>query len=381
MQNVLKSGVKGMIFMFDCIYMPVKCVCGKDCVVQGADMLVPYGKSCLIVTGKNSAKKSGALDDAVNALEKCGISYGVFDGIGENPLISACHSAGEAARKINADFIFGIGGGSVLDASKAIAIYASNPELSPIDIYKREYNKAPLPVVLAGTTAGTGSEVTAVAVLTNDETGIKKSISGPDCYASLAFCDYSYTATMPYKTTVSTALDAFAHAVEGYFTPKCNGVIELFAKKCIPELYRCLKELSQSDKVNSELREPLYYSSVYAGLVINTCGTAFPHPLGYVLTENYGVPHGMACAAFFAPYIDRCAKFAPEKFNAFCEMTEDIDEVKAVIASLTDTGGVHIGEENAKKYALRWQSVIPRNFTASPGGLTQKEAENILSVI
>lgn len=367
--------------MTDLIYMPVKCAWGNNCVNENSDMLVPLGKSCLIVTGKSSAKLSGALGDAINALEKQSISYEIFDEISENPLISACRRAGEAARKSGAEFILGIGGGSVLDGSKAIAIYVSNPDLAPIDIYKREYKNPALPVALIGTTAGTGSEVTAVAVLTNDETGIKKSISGPDCYAAVAFCDPKYTSSMSYKTTVSTALDAFAHAVEGFFTPKCNGVLRLFAEKCIPELYRCLEALSETDEVSPDLRAPLYYSSIYAGLVINTCGTAFPHPLGYVLTENYGVPHGMACAAFFAPYIDRCAEFSPEKFNDFCRMTDDIEKVKSVIASLTDLSGVHIGEENAKKYALRWQSVIPRNFTASPGGLTQEEAADILSLI
>lgn len=366
--------------MTNSIYMPTKCVWGNNSVANNSALLSELGKRCLIVTGKSGARLSGALDDAVKALEKENIYYEIFDEIGENPLVSACHKAGAAANKMKADFILGIGGGSVLDGSKAIAIYASNPELLPLDIYKREYSNPALPVALIGTTAGTGSEVTAVAVLTNDETGIKKSISGPDCYAKISFCDPKYTMSMSYKTTVSTALDAFAHAIEGFFTPKCSGVLRLFAEKCIPELYRCLKALSQADTVDPALREPLYYASIYAGLVINTCGTAFPHPLGYVLTENYGIPHGMACAAFFAPYIDRCAKFAPEKFTDFIKMTENIDEVKAVIASLTDLGGVKIGEK-AEKYALRWQSVIPRNFTASPGGLTQEEAAEILALV
>ncbi|MBQ2842032.1 MAG: iron-containing alcohol dehydrogenase [Clostridia bacterium] len=362
------------------IYMPVKCFWGKNCVIENADSLA-IGKSCLIVTGKSSAKLSGALNDAVSALKKRNISYGIFDEIGENPLISVCHKAGEAARKINADFILGIGGGSVLDASKAIAIYAANPDLTPIDIYKRDYSCKPFPVALIGTTAGTGSEVTAVAVLTNDETGIKKSISGPDCYAAISFCDPKYTHSMSYKTTVSTALDAFAHAVEGFFTAKCNGVLRLFAEKCIPELYSCLEILSKTDKVPEEIRENLYYASIYAGLVINTCGTAFPHPLGYVLTENYGIPHGTACAAFFEPFIDRCAEFAPQKFADFCRMTDEINNVKITVASLTDLGETVIDKECAEKYALRWQSVIPRNFTASPGGLTIEEAARFLASI
>lgn len=372
--------MKGMMIMINSVYMPVKCIWGRGCVTENSADLA-LGKCCLIVTGKNGAKASGALDDAINALEKQGVKYEIFDGIGENPLISACRKAGEAARKAKADFIVGIGGGSVLDASKAIAIYASNADLEPIDIYKREYENAPLPVALIGTTAGTGSEVTAVAVLTNDETGVKKSIKGNDCYAKVSFSDPEYTESMSYRTTVSTALDAFAHATEGFFTKRCEGIHKVFAQKCIPALYRGLKALSQAETADCALRDSLCYASIYAGLVINNCGTGFPHPLGYVLTENYGVPHGMACAAFFAPYIDRCAEFAPEKFAEFIEMTADINEVKSVIAALTDLEGVSIGEEKAKKYALRWQSVIPGNFTASPGGLTQEEAAQILALI
>lgn len=361
------------------VYMPVRCLIGENTVTNNSSQLSVLGKNCLIITGRKSAALCGALDNALTALKKENIGYEIFSEIGENPLISACHRAGEAARAANADFILGIGGGSVLDASKAIAIYASNPDLSPIDIYKREYSNVPLPVALIGTTAGTGSEVTAVSVLTNDETGRKKSISGPDCYAKIAFCDPKYTLSMPYSTTVSTALDAFAHAVEGYFTEKCVGVVELFAQKCIPQIYSCLKKLSGKNSVDPSLREPLYYSSLYAGLVINTCGTAFPHPLGYVLTENYGVPHGMACAAFFPAFIERCAEFAPEKAKKFFDMTDEINEVKAVIKSLAKLENVDLTENDAKKYALRWQDAIPRNFTASPGGLTQEEAAGILA--
>ncbi len=367
--------------MINSFYMPVNCITGTGCVGKSIDVFARYGKRCLIVTGKSSAKLSGALDDAVSALEAARIEYAVFDGIGANPLISACHAAGEAARECGADFILGIGGGSVLDASKAIAIYAADPTLSAQDIYKREYNGEPLPVLLIGTTAGTGSEVTAVAVLTNDKTGMKKSISGTDCYAAAAFCDYKYTATVPRGESVSTALDAFAHAVEGFFTDKCNDVVELYAEKCIPLIYGGLKELVRNGDISDALRKRLYEGSIYAGLVINTCGTAFPHPLGYILTENYGVPHGVACAAFFGAFIDRCVRFAPEKAEKFVAMTEDIAKVKDTVAALVCLNGIKISEEEAEKYALRWQDSIPKNFTASPGGLTQEEAARVLASI
>ena len=163
------------------------------------------GSRCLIVTGRNSAKASGALDDCTAALDEHGVPWQVFDGIGQNPLLSSCHAAGTAARDFGADFLIGIGGGSPLDGVKAAAVYAANPELTPPDVYGGWKNPA-LPFALIGTTAGTGSEVTRVSVLTHDGTGRKKSISGPDLYARISLGDpRRYTASLPRRFTISTA--------------------------------------------------------------------------------------------------------------------------------------------------------------------------------
>ena len=361
------------------VYMPVHCIYGKDAVKEKSALLSKLGRKCLIVTGKSGAKKSGALDDATEALKTENIEYVIYDGIGENPLISSCWEAGRKAAEFNADFILGIGGGSAQDASKAIAFYATNPTFAPADIYGKDKGCIPpLPVALIGTTAGTGSEVTAVSVLTNDETGFKKSVKGPDCYARIAYCDPKYTYSLPYNYTVSTALDAFHHAIEGFFTEKCECAERLYAEKAIPMIYKCLKALKDSDSVDISLRDDLYYGSIYAGLVINNCGTAFPHPMGYVLTENYGVPHGTACAAFFEYFIDRCKVYSPLKAKEFFSMTDDEETVKETIKSLVKINGIKIDKELAHKYSERWKDVIPGNFTASPGGLTREEAEQIL---
>ena len=361
------------------VYMPVRCIYGNNAVTGNSGIFSSFGKRCLIVTGRSGAKKSGALDDAVQALKSEGIDYDIFDGITENPLISSCCEAGRRAYEFKADFILGIGGGSAQDASKAIAFYATNPGFAPADIYGKDKGCIPpLPVILIGTTAGTGSEVTAVSVLTNDETGIKKSVKGPDCYAKVSFCDPKYTYSLPYGYTVSTALDAFHHAIEGFFTVKCEGVERIYAEKAIPMIYSCLKKLAETDEVDIKLRDPLYYGSIYAGLVINTCGTGFPHPMGYVLTENYGVPHGTACAAFFTDYIDRCKIYSAEKAEEFFSMTDKEEKVREVITSLIKLDGIRFDAELAHKYSARWETVIPVNFTASPGGLTREEAEQIL---
>ena len=202
--------------------IPVKVVSGKNAVKNNAHLLSALGKRCIIVTGGKSAVLSGALSDVKEALTENNIEFTVYDKIGPNPRLDHCHEAGKLAREFGADFIFGIGGGSPLDAAKAVAVYATNPEFSLTDIYSVTNRKKALPIALVGTTAGTGSEVGRVSVLTNPETGRKGSIAPDDCYPTISFADSTYTETVPYDITVSTALDALAHAIEGYMSIKCQ---------------------------------------------------------------------------------------------------------------------------------------------------------------
>ena len=359
--------------------IPVKVISGENCIKENDSLFAPFGKRCLIVTGKHSAKMSGALDDVIYSLEKNTIEYEIYDGMGENPLLSSCHEAGQKANAFKADFIVGIGGGSALDGAKAAAVYATNPGFSFKDIYAADKRNRALPLILIGTTAGTGSEVGRVAVLTDGETGRKKSIAYDDCNPALTFADYRYTCSMPYSVTVSTALDALAHAVEGYFSPKCGDIPTLFAEKGIGLLWQELKKLDKEKNVpDKKSREHLYYGSLYAGITLAYCGTAFPHPLGYVLTENYGVPHGMACAVFMPALIDRAEQFEIEKLEKLLALTGETKEsFKAVVSSLVNIGDIRMTESEIKAHCSRWESAAPKNFVFSPGGFTKEEAEKL----
>lgn len=365
------------------MYMPVRLVWGDGAVNADPGRFSQLGSRCLIVTGKHSAISSGALGDAQRALETAGVAYTLYDGIGQNPLISSCHEAGAIARETGAQFILGIGGGSPLDAAKAVAAYASNPQLEARDIYKKIFAHAPLPVALIGTTAGTGSEVTAVSVLTDDATGRKKSISGPAFYAALAFADPKYTYSLDYDFTVSTALDAFAHNIEAWFTPKCGGVLKALAAEGFRLLWPSLTQLKNTGEVPGEAtRANLYYGSIYAGMVINNCGTAFPHPVGYILTENCGVPHGKACAAFLPAFLERARRFAPDALTeALSIMGEDFDALLQTLRQLTNLPRFGFSREQAEAYAARWQDEPPLNFKSSPGALTVAEAAGLLAEV
>ena len=359
--------------------IPVKVVSGKNAVKNNAHLLSALGKRCIIVTGGKSAVLSGALSDVKEALTENNIEFTVYDKIGPNPRLDHCHEAGKLAREFGADFIFGIGGGSPLDAAKAVAVYATNPEFSLTDIYSVTNRKKALPIALVGTTAGTGSEVGRVSVLTNPETGRKGSIAPDDCYPTLSFADSTYTETVPYDTTVSTALDALAHAIEGYMSIKCSDIPTLFGEKAIELIWEGLTYLYNEKALpDSALREKLYYGSLYAGVTLAYCGTAFPHPLGYILTENYNVPHGKACTVYMEDFIRRSAEFEKAKTDRILSiMNTDMEEFVKIINELTDVKGITMTEEEIEKYTLRFDS-IPNNFKFTPGSFTKEDAVRVL---
>ena len=353
-------------------YMPVNILGGNNSLQVNKSIFSGLGKRCLIVTGKSSAKKSGALDELFAVFNELNIEYAIFDEITENPLTSSCCDGGKIARDFDADFVVGIGGGSPLDASKAVCVYATNPYIINDDIYTASVDNEPLPLVVIGTTSGTGSEVSGVSVLTR-ENGRKQSISGKNYYAKYAIADAKYTYSVPYRTTVSTALDALAHAIESMFSPRADFLTEQFALISIRMIYPILEKSSISDALpDSTDRDTLYFASLYAGFALNKGGTGFPHGMGYALTEDYNVPHGVACAVFIPQYLDEAEKANPTLFDQVMNaMNSDKKSVKELISQLCDLH-LSIPDEKIQEYVTRWETL--KNFKNSPTDFNNRDA-------
>ena len=349
-------------------YNPTRMIAREGAVQASADALAALGTRCLVVTGHSSAKLSGALDDVTAVLDKAGIPWQVYDKIGQNPLISVCHQGGAAARAFGADFLIGIGGGSPLDAAKAVAVYAANPELDAAGIYTGWQTPA-LPFALVGTTAGTGREVTPYAVLTVDESGQKRSVSGPDLFAAAALGDAKkYTATLSRDFTVSTALDALCHAVESHFSQRADPLSRGFSLPAMELLLPNLEALTTPDVLpDGQGREELYYASILAGLAITQTGTCFCHTMGYVLSEEYGVPHGVACAVFLGEYLAVCEReVEPQVFGDFMDfLGTSMDEITDLVARLVKTELPVLDDGRIEELLDRWHGVS--NMRNTPG--------------
>ncbi len=283
-----------------CFFLPTKVHFGNGALrAHEQDLLL--GRHALIVTGRRSAKASGALTEVSEILTRHGIAFTLFDRITENPPLLTCHEGGDVARACGADFVIAIGGGSPLDAAKAIAAFATNPALAPMEIFQTEKQAPSLPIVTIPTTAGTGSEVNIYSVLSLPDGRVKKTFKSPYSWPKVAFVDPKYAASLPHGTTVSTALDAFAHAMESYLSPKSSVFSEQAALFAAKELYEVLS--AAPAEFTPEMRERLAAAATAGGMAISVTGTGFPHPMGYSLTMLDGIPHGRACAAFAEEYI------------------------------------------------------------------------------
>lgn len=273
---------------------------GSDCIIKNKDEFNKLGKRALIVCGGNSAKVSGALEDVTSILGELGINYGVFNKVINNPSLENVDEGGKAAKIFNADFIVGIGGGSPLDAAKAIAVLAVN-DIEPLKLYTNTFPNRPLPVVAVPTTAGTGSEVTPYSILTRSDMQTKMSFGNEDTFPKIAFLDPKYTKSMTYDTTVDTAVDALSHAVEGYLSKRSMPVSDVLALEAIRLFGECIDALLER-KIDMAIREKLLYMSMLAGMVISHTGTTIVHGMGYSLTYFKDIPHGRANGLLMKEY-------------------------------------------------------------------------------
>ncbi len=279
-------------------YMPTTIYDGEDIVLKSESKFKSLGKKALIVTGKSSAKKSGALDDVVKVLHNCDIEYKIFDEVRENPPIYQNLDGARVGE--GSDFVIAIGGGSPMDTAKGIAILLKHGTDNYVEKLFGKVNYDALPVVAIPTTAGTGSEVTPYAVFTDDEKQTKLSMPRR-VFPIYSFIDVKYFMTAPQNVKISTIVDAFSHAVESYNNVRSTPYSELYALKAI-ELFGKHRELLLEDDICEDVFEDFVRASTFAGIAIAQAGTSLPHALGYPITYHFGVPHGIANGMFMVEY-------------------------------------------------------------------------------
>lgn len=313
--------------------MPTKILFGVDCIRENAEEFSRWGKRALIITGRNSARVSGALADIEYVLAQQQLEWHIFDQIEENPTIEAVEAAGAVARQFAPDLIVAIGGGSPLDASKAIAVLAVN-DISGRQLFDGGFAAPPLPILAVPITAGTGSEVTPYSILTDNARHTKRSFADPSIFPKVAFLDARYTQSLSKTVTINAAIDALSHAVEGYLSRRSTPVSDCLAIEAIRSFGRVKGALH--GELSLTEREALLYVSMLGGAVIAQTATTVVHALGYSLTYFRNIPHGRANGLLLAEYLRFNEATVPEKtrFVLTALGMTSIDELESYLREL-----------------------------------------------
>ena len=284
--------------------IPTKLIQERNAVKKGAHHFKGIGSHALLVTGKHSAVASGAQKDIFDVFDSLKIPYDVFSQVEENPSLDTVERGAYFGLEKGADFIIGIGGGSPLDASKAISLLMGTKESTGKDLYNKDIPMKGLPLIAIPTTCGTGSEVTPYAILSLHEQKTKKGMS-QRLFPNLAFLDPGYLESAPPSLIQYTAIDALGHLLESYINPHAS----LYSKMCTEYgmgLWAKGKERLLTGHFIKEDYEHFLAASSIAGMAISHTGTSLPHAMSYYLTYQKGVPHGKAVGTFLASYVKAC---------------------------------------------------------------------------
>jgi alcohol dehydrogenase class IV len=294
-------------------YMPSKILMGEDCVQTNSEAFLKMGKKALIVTGEHSAKKNGSFDDIIKVLSSNGQTWALFDKIMSNPTIESVYEGAAIARSEQVDFIIAIGGGSPMDAAKAINLLACQ-DIPESELFRGQYTDEILPMVMVPTTAGTGSEVTPFAVLTDNRAQTKKSIASDILFAEIVILDAKYMDNLPKEITINTTIDALSHSIEGMLSLRANPITDSMALESIRRISKCFDSL-KTGELTREQRFELLYASTLAGMVITNSRTTALHALGYPLTYFHNIDHGRANGLLLGEYLKYFGENWPERAN------------------------------------------------------------------
>lgn len=306
--------------------IPTQIYFARNAISNNSDIFGNY-KRAFIVTGKHSGRLSGALDDVIQALTKNQVEYYLFEGIENNPDVVQCHNVGKLARDFKADVIIGIGGGSPLDASKAIAVFAAN-DITCERLFQYGYDNGVLPIIAVPTTSGTGSEVTPWSVMTRHDRQTKLSFGGSLTFPRYAFLDPKYTDALPDRITLDTAMDAFTHCFESIISLKATPITDALNIHALKLFSKCMDAIDRYDF--SSIRDELMLVSMLGGITISQTGTTIMHAMGYPLTYFHGIPHGAANSYVLPVYLNTLREFRSDRLDVA------LDALNMNMAELTE---------------------------------------------
>lgn len=348
-------------------------------------------KKVLLVTDKQLAT-SDVVGSIKELLTTATINFEVYSGIVPNPSIEDVQNGVEFAKKMQADCILAVGGGSPIDTAKAIGIIVTNPEFADVRSLEgvADTKKPCLPILAVPTTAGTAAEVTINYVITDKEKNRKFVCADPHDIPVVSFVDSDLMMGMPKALCAATGMDALTHAVEGLITQGAWEMTDMLHLKAIEIITRSLKD---SVEGNQTAREEMALGQYIAGMGFSNVGLGLVHGMAHPLSAWYDIPHGVACASLLPTVLDFNKDFTGEKYREMAKVmgienaeTLSLSDVREKVVTAIDTLGQAVGiprtisELGVKQEDLEEIAKDAINDVCSPGSPREASLEQVIAL-
>ncbi len=297
----------------------------------GTEAQLLKGKKVMIVTDPGVIR-AGLIESIILPLQSVGIPFLIFDGVEPDPRIEIVLKSVQLAKKEEIDLIIGFGGGSSLDIAKVTSILMTNPgeidQFFGIDLVPN----SGIPMILVPTTAGTGSEVTPIAILSDTKERLKKGIVSPTLFPEVAIVDPKLTLGLPPSVTALTGMDALTHAIEAYYSINATALTDLLALKAMELISKNIR-IAFAYGENLVARSNMMEGSLLAGISFANAGVGAVHAFAYPLGGEFHLAHGLT-NTLMLPYVMRYNILGcPSKFarmaKVFGEKVEGLSELDA----------------------------------------------------
>ncbi|MDM0800802.1 L-threonine dehydrogenase [Clostridium perfringens] len=287
-------------------FMPAISLMGADCLKDAGDQVRELGfKKALIVTDKVLGQ-IGIVKKVTDVLDNKNIEYAIYDETKPNPTVKNVNDGLALLKEKECDFVISLGGGSAHDCAKGIALLATNggeiKDYEGVDKSK----KPQLPMVGINTTAGTGSEMTLFAIITDEERHIKMALVDKHLTPIIAVNDPMLMLAMPKSLTAATGMDALTHAIEAYVSTSATPITDACAEKAIELISNYLVNAVENGQ-DVEARDMMAYAEYLAGMAFNNASLGYVHAMAHQLGGFYNLPHGV-CNAILLPHVQEYNK-------------------------------------------------------------------------
>lgn len=359
-------------------------IVGRGCFDRLGELAAPLGRRALVVTGTTAMRKAGVIDRAQNLLGAAGVGAELFDRIAGEPTAEQVDAGRAACSRAGCDLVIGIGGGSAMDAAKAVAaLVGADAPTAEYVRGRRADADATLPCIAVATTSGTGAEVTPNAVISDHDGRVKASIRGAGVLPRAALVDPDLTVTCPPGVTAASGMDALTQAIESYVSIHATPVTDALGVHAAGLL---LENLSAAYRygADADARTACAYGSVMAGLALAHARLGVVHGMAHPLGIRYGIPHGVCCAVLLPASIQLNRDAAGPKYDQLAHVAgRPIDDACRELLRTLDL------PENFREYdipeddfpRIAEESMPSGSLKANPKRITEADVVKLLEQV